>query len=57
MAHNFVKNKNIKELSNMYKYLRPYWVKRYELFKKIKENNKGKGTVVEKAKEQFLKMF
>lgn len=49
-------NKNKKELENMYTYLRPYWIKRYELLKEIKENNE-KGVVVDKAKEQFIKMF
>lgn len=49
-------NKNKKELENMYKYLPEYYIKNIEILKKIKEKNK-KGIVVEKAKEQFLKMF
>lgn len=49
-------NKNRKELDNMKEYLPQYYLKRIDLLKKIKQNNK-KGVVVEKAKEQFLKMF
>lgn len=49
-------NKNKKELENMRIYLPEYYLKNIELLKKIKQNNK-KGTVVYKAKEQFLKMF
>lgn len=40
----------------MKEYLPQYYLKRIDLLKKIKQNNK-KGVVVEKAKEQFLKMF
>lgn len=49
-------NKNKKELDNMFKYLPEYYLKNIELLKQIKNNNK-KGIVVDKAKEQFIKMF
>lgn len=49
-------NKNKKELENMRIYLPEYYLKNIELLKRIKINNK-KGVVVEKAKEQFMKMF
>lgn len=49
-------NKNKKELDNMRIYLPSYYLKNIDLLKQIKENNK-KGVVVEKAKQQFMKMF
>ena len=49
-------NKNKKELENMFKYLPEYYLKNVELLKQIRNNNK-KGIVVDKAKEQFAKMF
>jgi len=49
-------NKNKKELDNMRIYLPNYYLLNIELLKTIKQKNK-KGVVVEKAKEQFLKMF
>lgn len=49
-------NKNKKELDNMRIYLPNYYLKYIDLLKKIKANNKS-GVVVDKAKEQFLKLF
>lgn len=49
-------NKNKKELENMRKYLTTYYLQYIDILKQIKKNNK-KGIVVEKAKEQFLKLF
>lgn len=49
-------NKNKKELENMRIYLPSYYLKYIDLLKKIKKNNK-KGIIVDKAREQFLKMF
>ncbi len=49
-------NKNKKELDNMRKYLPNYYLLNIELLKTIKQKNK-KGIVVDKAKEQFMKMF
>ena len=49
-------NKNKKELENMFRYLPEYYLKNVELLKQIRNNNK-KGIVVDKAKEQFAKMF
>lgn len=49
-------NKNKKELNNMLYYLPEYYLKNTMLLKQIKKNNK-KGIVVDKAREQFLKMF
>ena len=49
-------NKNKKELENMRIYLPEYYLKYIDLLKNIKKNNK-KGIVVDKAKEQFLKLF
>jgi len=49
-------NKNRKELENMRIYLPDYYLKNIELLKQIKINNR-KGVVVDKAKEQFIKMF
>ena len=49
-------NKNKKELENMRIYLPEYYLKYIDLLKKIKKNNK-KGIVVDKAKEQFMKLF
>lgn len=49
-------NKNKKELDNMRKYLPNYYLLNIELLKTIKQKNK-KGAVVEKAKEQFMKLF
>jgi 3'-phosphoadenosine 5'-phosphosulfate sulfotransferase (PAPS reductase)/FAD synthetase len=49
-------NKNKKELENMRLYLPEYYLKYIDLLKKIKKNNK-KGIVVDKAKEQFMKLF
>lgn len=50
-------NKNKKELDNMLKYLPNYYLDNIRLLKQIKKNNKKNSIVVEKAKEQFLKMF
>ena len=50
-------NKNKKELNNMLKYLPNYYLDNIRLLKQIKKNNKKNSIVVEKAKEQFLKMF
>lgn len=50
-------NKNKRELENMRKYLPNYYLKRIELLKQIKENNKRGSAVVKNAKEQFIKMF
>lgn len=50
-------NKNKKELENMRIYLPQYYLRRIQLLKQIKENNKRDSVIVEKAKEQFLKMF
>ena len=49
-------NKNKKELENMRVYLPEYYLKYIDILKKIKKNNK-KGIVVDKAKEQFMKLF
>ena len=49
-------NKNKKELENMRVYLPEYYLKYIDLLKKIKKNNR-KGIIVDKAREQFLKMF
>lgn len=49
-------NKNKKELENMRVYLPQYYLKYIDILKKIKKNNK-KGIVVDKAKEQFMKLF
>lgn len=49
-------NKNKKELENMRIYLPEYYLKYIDLLKKIKQNNKN-GVVVDKAKEQFMKLF
>lgn len=49
-------NKNKKELDNMRKYLPNYYLLNIELLKTIKQKNK-KGAVVDKAREQFMKMF
>ena len=49
-------NKNKKELDNLYVYLPEYWKKNIDLLKNIKRKNK-KGIVVEKARQQFMKMF
>lgn len=49
-------DKNKKELENMRIYLPEYYIDRISLLKEIKKNNK-KGVVVDKAKEQFMKMF
>lgn len=49
-------NKNKKELENMRIYLPEYYLKYIDLLKQIKQNNKS-GVVVDKAKEQFLKLF
>ena len=50
-------NKNKKELENMRIYLTEYYLKYIDMLKQIKKNNKKNSIVVEKAKEQFLKMF
>ena len=50
-------NTNKKELENMRLHLTKYYLKNINLLKQIKENNNGKGVVVEKAKQQFMKMF
>ncbi len=49
-------NKNKKELDNMRIYLPNYYLLNIELLKTIKQKNK-KGAVVDKAREQFMKMF
>lgn len=49
-------NKNKKELDNMRLFLPQYYLKNIDLLKQIKENNK-KGVIVEKARQQFMKMF
>lgn len=49
-------NKNKKELDNMLKYLPNYYLLNIELIKTIKQKNKN-GAVVDKAREQFMKMF
>ena len=49
-------NKNKKELENMRIYLPQYYLKYIDLLKKIKENNRS-GVIVDKAKEQFMKLF
>ena len=49
-------NKNKKELDNMLYYLPEYYLKNIKLLKQVKMNNK-KGIIVDKVKEQFLKMF
>lgn len=49
-------NKSKKELENMRIYLTDYYLKYIDILKKIKTNNK-KGIVVDKARQQFLKLF
>ena len=49
-------NKNKKELEKMRIYLPDYYLKYIALLKQIKKNNKS-GIVVDKAKEQFMKLF
>lgn len=49
-------NKNKKEIENMFIYLPEYYMKNIKLLKLIKKRN-TKGVVVDKAKEQFMKMF
>ena len=49
-------NKNKKELENMRVYLPQYYLKYVDILKKIRQNNK-KGIVVDKHKEQFIKLF
>ena len=49
-------NKNKKELENIRIHLPEYYLKKLELLKQIKEKNK-RGIAVEKAKQQWLKMF
>ena len=50
-------NKNKKELENINLYLSDYYLKYIDLLKQIKNNNKRTAVVIEKAKEQFLKLF
>lgn len=50
-------NKNKPELENMMKYLPEYFLKRIELLKQIKKNNKKGSIVVKQAKKEFEKMF
>lgn len=49
-------NKNKKELENMRIYLPEYYLKYIDLLKQIKKNNKS-GIVVDKAREQFMRLF
>ncbi len=50
-------NKNKTELENMRIYLPEYYLKRIELLKQIKKNNKKGSIVVKQAKKEFEKMF
>lgn len=50
-------NKNKPELENMLKYLPEYYLKRIELLKQIKKNNKKGSVVIKQTKKEFLKMF
>ena len=50
-------NKNKPELENMRIHLPQYYLKRIDLLKQIKNNNKPKSIVVKQAKKEFEKMF